>query len=132
MLRSVPLLTGLTRDQLEEIATIGAERTFLLGETIIRQGERGTGLYLILSGTAEVRRFGQTVTVLSAGQFFGEAALLVDQPRTADVLATSDVRGYVLSRWDFWGAIGIDPQANRALFDEIVERLRSFTTELVE
>lgn len=132
LLGAVPLLSGLTRSQLERIAATGGERTFQNGETIVRQGELGRGLYLVLHGTAEVRRSGHKVATLRAGQFFGEAALLVDQPRTADVQATTDVRCFVLSRWEFWGAMGVDPQSNRALFDETVRRLRSFTTELVE
>jgi CRP-like cAMP-binding protein len=132
MLGAVPLLSGLTQSQLERLAATGDDRSFRAGQPIVREGEKGLELYLLLSGTVDVRRSGRTVTSLSAGQFFGEAALLVDEPRTADVLATSDVRCFVLNRWDFWGAMGIDPQGDRALFEETVQRLRSFRTELVE
>ncbi|MCI4352569.1 MAG: cyclic nucleotide-binding domain-containing protein [Thermoplasmata archaeon] len=132
LLGAVPLLSKLTPSQLEKIAATGADRTFHRGETIVRQGEKGVGLYLLLSGSADVRRSGQKVASLSAGQFFGEAALLVDTPRTAEVFAITEVRCFVLNRWDFWGAVGVDPQANRALFEETVQRLKSFHTELVE
>jgi CRP-like cAMP-binding protein len=132
MLTAVPLLSGLARSQLEQIAAVGDEETFAAGEMIVREGEKGVGLYLLLDGNADVRRSGRTITSLARGQFFGEAALLVDQPRTADVLATSDARCFVLHRWEFWGAMGIDPQANRAVYEETVRRLRSFGAELVE
>lgn len=132
LLGAVPLLSHLTADQIEKLVFTGSEKTFEVGETIVQQGEKGSGLYLLLRGTADVRRSGQTVATLSPGQFFGEAALLVEEPRTADVLATSDVRCFVVDRWDFWGAVGIDPAVDRALFEETVRRLRSFQARLVE
>jgi CRP-like cAMP-binding protein len=132
VLAAVPLLLGLTRSQLERLAEASQEGTFESGQTIVREGEKGTALYLILRGHAEVRRRGQPVAALAPGGFFGEAALLVEEPRTADVRATSAVRCLILSRWDFWSAVGIDPRVNRALFDETVQRLRAFRGELVE
>jgi Na+:H+ antiporter len=132
MVAAVPLLSGLTPEQLGRIAASGRERTFQAGEHIVRQGEVGLGLYLLLSGTADVRRSGEKVASLAAGQFFGEAALLVDQPRTADVLATTEVRCFVLNRWDFWAAVGIDPETDRVLFEKTVERLKSFQSTIVE
>ena len=130
LLGAVPLLSGLARGQLEQIAAAGEEATFGAGETIVREGEKGVGLYLMLEGKADVRRSGRTITTLARGEFFGEAALLVDQPRTADVLANSDVRCLVVHRWKFWSAVGIDPEVNRSLFEETVARLRSFRANL--
>jgi CRP/FNR family transcriptional regulator, cyclic AMP receptor protein len=131
-LARIPMLSTLNQAQLEKLAETGDERTFHAGETIVRQGEKGLGLYLILSGTAEVRRSGQKVALLSAGQSFGEAALLVDEPRTADVFALTEIGCFVLNRWDFWGAVGIDPQVDRALYDQTVARLKTFQSTLIE
>ena len=75
---------------------------------------------------------GQKVSSLTRGQFFGEAALLVDEPRTADVFAITEVNCFVLNRWDFWGAVGIDPEANRTLYEETVQRLKSFQSQVIE
>lgn len=131
-LSSVPLLAGLTQTQLDRLARSSGEGIYPAGDLIVRQGEKGSGLFLLLDGTAEVRRGGEVRTVLGPGQFFGEAALLVDAPRTADVRATSDVTCLILHRWDFWSAVGIDPQQNRALYEQTVQRLRAFRGELVE
>lgn len=131
-LAAVPMLSALTPAQLEKLAEVGDERTFHAGETIVRRGEKGLGLYLLLSGTAEVRRSGQRVASLTAGQFFGESALLVDEPRTADVFALTEISCFVLNRWDFWGAVGIDPQVDQALYVETVDRLKSFQSQLIE
>ena len=132
LLGAVPLLSSLTRSQLVALATAGDERTFQAGEPIVSEGEKGIGLFLLLEGSADVQRAGHRVTSLTPGQFFGESALLVEQPRTADVLATSEVRCFVLHRWAFWEALGVDPRTNRAVFEETVRRLRSFGAELVE
>ncbi|MGC2289517.1 MAG: cyclic nucleotide-binding domain-containing protein [Thermoplasmata archaeon] len=131
-LAAIPMLSTLTQSQLEKIADAGDERIFHVGETILRQGEKGLGLYLMLSGTADVRRSGQKVASLSAGQFFGESALLVDEPRTADVFCITEVSCFVLNRWDFWGAVGIDPQVDQTLYNETVARLKSFQSQLIE
>lgn len=132
LLSAVPLLAGLTKDQLEALAVRGREQSFAAGDVIVREGQVASGLYLILGGVAEVRRAGRPVARLSAGEFFGEAALVLDQPRTADVVAVTALRCLVLDRWEFWGAVGIDPRVDRALFEETVRRLRRFRTEMVE
>ena len=132
LLAAVPMLSALTKEQLAKLVESGEDRTFHAGETIVRQGEKGLGLYLVLKGSADVRRSGEKVSTLTAGQFFGEAALLVDEPRTADVFATTEVNCFVLNRWDFWGAVGIDPEVDRVLYEQTVQRLRNFQSEVVE
>jgi CRP-like cAMP-binding protein len=132
MLTAVPLLSNLDPEQISVLAEVGEFQVFREGEVIIGQGEMGLGLYLIVDGLADVRRSGRLVATLSTGQFFGESALIVEAPRIADVVAATEVRCFVVTRWDFWSAIGVDPETNRKLFVETVRRLRSYTKELVE
>jgi len=124
-LENVPLFTSLTKRQLKSIATTAAERTYKPGETIVKQGDKGIGFYLLLDGEAEVVRSGAKVAGLRQGQFFGEMALLDEQPRTAEVRATTGAHCLVLNRWEFWGAVGDDPKVLRALLTETVHRLRT-------
>ncbi len=132
LLATIPMLSTLTPVQLGKIADTGEDRTFHAGETIVRQGERGLGLYVMLRGTADVRKSGQKVASLSVGKCFGASALLVDTPRATDVFALTEVSCFVLNRWDFWGAVGIDPQADPALYQETVQRLGSFQSQSSE
>ncbi|MCI4352647.1 MAG: cyclic nucleotide-binding domain-containing protein [Thermoplasmata archaeon] len=125
MLGSVPLFSGLGKSQLRTMVTSAKERTYRAGETIVKQGEKGIGFYLILDGQARVEKAGQQVAVLGPGQFFGEMALLDQQPRTADVLASGAVRCLVLSPWEFWSAVGNEPEVLRTLLKETVRRMRS-------
>ena len=132
MLGSVPLFSGLSKTQLRTLADSAKEREFRAGDTIVRQGEQGIGFYLILGGQASVERGGRSVVSLGPGQFFGEMALLDEQPRTADVRATGSVRCLVLSPWEFWSAVGDEPEVLRKLLKETVRRLRSGKPALSE
>lgn len=132
MLGSVPLFSPLSKGQLKLIAESAKERTFPPGQTIVRQGDKGVGFYLILSGKAHVVRSGATVASLGPGQFFGEMALVDDQPRTADVVAEGAVRCLVLSTWEFWSAVGDEPEVLRALLKETVRRIRASPAALTE
>jgi CRP-like cAMP-binding protein len=125
MLSSVPLFAALDKKQIRNLVESAKERTFKAGDSIVKRGETGIGFYLILSGQAQVERAGQKVATLGAGQFFGEMALLDEQPRTADVKAVGPVRCLVLSSWEFWAAVGDEPEVLRALLKETVRRLRS-------
>ena len=69
------------------MAAKATEIAFEAGRTIVRQGEVGTGFFLIASGQARVIRDGRTIAELGPGQFFGELSLLDQQPRIANVVA---------------------------------------------
>lgn len=131
-LAAIPMLSAFSREQLERIAQAGAERTFHPGETIVRQGERGIGFYLMISGRADLRRSGQRIASVSPGQFFGGSALLSDEARTTEVFAITEVQCFVLNRWSFWAAVGIDPRNDFRQYEATVERLRSVQSELIE
>jgi CRP/FNR family transcriptional regulator, cyclic AMP receptor protein len=127
MLSSVPLFSPLRKGQIKNLAESAKERTYRAGDAIVTKGETGIGFYLIQSGQARVEREGHAVATLGPGQFFGEMALLDDQPRTADVRAVGEVRCLVLSSWEFWAAVGNEPEVLRGLLKETVRRLRSGT-----
>lgn len=125
MLGRVPLFSSLKKSQLRTMAITAKERNYRDGDAIVTEGEKGIGFYLILSGQARVEKAGKAVAVLGPGQYFGEMALLNEQARTADVRATGAVRCLVLSPWEFWSAVGNEPEVLRTLLKETVRRLRS-------
>src|SRR3989442_14116265 len=101
MLQMSPLFSGLNKGQLKSIVRSSKERSFKKGVAIVREGESGVGFYLIVGGSAEVRRDGRVLTKLARGQFFGEMGLLDQQPRSADVVAFGDQDCLVLSPHPF-------------------------------
>lgn len=94
-LAAVDFLGTLDAKQIEVLAREARWESYLPGERVVRQGEPGEVLYVIVSGTADVRLeqggLTSTVTTLEAGKFFGEMSLLTGEPRSATVVAASDL-----------------------------------------
>ncbi len=108
---------------LTDVAQKMAEERFPAGAAIIRQGESGEKFYVIAAGRAEVRRTAEgsapAVAILGAGGFFGEVALLRDQPRNATVVALEPVVAYTLAKADFLGAL----RTHKSFEDQISAQL---------
>ena len=89
ILAGFTLFGDLQTPQLLGVASIFDEVVFPSGERILRQGLTGSGFYVILDGTADVRIDGQQRATLGRGDFFGEVSILLGEPPTADVVATA-------------------------------------------
>lgn len=101
------------------------------GQVLMRQGERALSFILILSGRAEVRRAGENgevaVDEVEAGAIVGEIALLRDRPRTATVIATQQLSGYIGDE-KAMAAIADLPGVSDRLLTTVRQRLASFIT----
>jgi CRP/FNR family transcriptional regulator, cyclic AMP receptor protein len=95
-LQAVPWFAACTKEQLADIARLAERLDVQAGEVILREGRRGRELFIILQGTATVTRTGRVVNVLNAGDYFGELAAIEDQPRTATVTATTDLKVLII------------------------------------
>jgi len=96
-LKRVPLFENLNLDQLEAVLRLAGDATFLPGEVIVRQGDPGGELYLLLEGSAEAwldhgGANPQQLSTMPAGSYFGEMAILDDEPRSATVIAREPAR----------------------------------------
>ena len=125
MLKSVPLFAECDDKQLAFIATQVDEVDFVAGRDLCREGAAGGEFFIILSGTAEVRRQGRHLRELGPGDFFGEIALLDGGPRTATVTALSPMRCLVLSRGQFQSVIRQNALIAVSVLQTLGERLRA-------
>lgn len=123
-LANVQLFATCTSRELAQIARGADERAVVEGETVVKQGDAGTELYLILSGQAEVTRDGKAVVILGPGQYFGELALLDGSPRGASVTALSALSMLVLGQREFVAVIDEWPGVARKLLNQLATRLR--------
>ena len=125
LLARVPLFHGLSPDSLGALAEQCRPVTFLPGDVIIDEGERGDALYLVSRGRVTVSRRGEgtatTIAELGDGEVFGEAALLGDAVRNATVTVTQPATVLRLARRDVLAIAGRWP--------EIGERLREVDRE---
>jgi CPA1 family monovalent cation:H+ antiporter len=100
LIAQVPMFAELTAKQLNAVADLLKPRFAVPGERLIHTGAQGDSMYFICSGGVEVHAAGQTIK-LARGDFFGEMALLLAQPRQADVTAASYCLLLVLQGDDF-------------------------------
>jgi CRP/FNR family transcriptional regulator, cyclic AMP receptor protein len=123
-LASVPLLAGLEPKVRRRLAEVGKRRTYPPGEAIVREGTTGTALYIILSGTARVEKGdGERLAELSAGDFFGELALIEEHPRTASVIAESETDCLLFPSWEFMALLDEHPEVAIPIMRALIGRL---------
>jgi small-conductance mechanosensitive channel/CRP-like cAMP-binding protein len=137
-LRSVEVLAALSEEQLRKLAREDAERLYAAGEPVIRQGDRGSSMFVVLSGRVEVtaRREPGTPAVrlaeLGPGEYFGEMTLLTGAARVATVTAVEQTRLLEVCRDTFRGVIATRPDLVERLGESLRVRLAQRTQALSE
>jgi CRP/FNR family transcriptional regulator, cyclic AMP receptor protein len=129
LLGACPLFSGVTGDDLAAIATRAVEVDFAADHVIARQGEIGTGFFVIVEGQVRVVRDGQELARLGPGDFFGEMSVIDGLPRVAQVATTSDSRCLALASWEFERLIVDHPTIGLAILRGLSARLRSRTEQ---
>ena len=130
LLGHIPLFSAVPPHRLRAIAQLAHRRRFAPGETVIREGEVGSSLYVIRAGRMHVVREtdgGDAVILasLGPGEFFGELALFDRQPRSATVIAAEESETMSLGRVEILDIIGRYPEVALAFLSAICSRLRT-------
>ena len=97
LLKGVPLFAHCSKKELNEVAARGRRDRHAREKTLTSEGDPGREFFVLIEGTADVRRKGRKVNAMGPGDFFGEIALVSDRPRTATVVATSPARLLVVT-----------------------------------
>jgi CRP-like cAMP-binding protein len=95
-LSQLALFADLTPSQLEGVVHSFDEEVFAEGQRVLRQGLSGGNVYVIIEGEASVRTNGEELARLRRGDVFGELAALTGEPPSADVVATTMLRCFVI------------------------------------
>ena len=119
----VPLFWGTTKADLKKIASITDEIDIRKGKNLTREGAPGHEFFVLVEGTAEVRRNGKKVRTLGPGDFLGEISLVSRKPRTATVTATSPVRALVITEQSFRALLEEQPAIGVKILRSLAERL---------
>ena len=123
-LKRVPLFADLNGRQLNKLAGKFRERSFEPGTSVVREGKMsGIGFFVITDGDAEVQIRGESVGTLSAGDHFGEVALVNEAERTATVTALTQLRCLEIPFWDFREFALKNPDVTWKLLQHVVEVL---------
>jgi CRP/FNR family transcriptional regulator, cyclic AMP receptor protein len=123
LIRKVPLFARCSRAELKEIALLADEIDLHEGKEMTREGAPGREFFVLLEGTADVKKNRRRVNRLGPGDFFGEIALVSHEPRTATVIATSPVRALVITDRSFRRLLDDAPQVQTKVMEAMAERL---------
>ena len=123
-LSRVPLFAGLERKHLERIANNLAERRFDAGFTVTEQGGSGVGFFIIEGGQATVTVAGEEIRKLGPGDYFGEVALIDNGPRSATIVADTDLDCRGMTAWEFRPLVQSHSEMAWPLLEALVSRLR--------
>jgi CRP-like cAMP-binding protein len=123
-LARVPMFSGIKPKELKKLGKRMTERSFNEGDEITREGESGIGFFVIEEGNATVSVGGKIVRSLGPGEHFGEVALIDSGPRSATIVAGTDLRCRGMSAWEFRPFVEEHPEVAWALLETLVGRLR--------
>jgi len=118
----VPAFSGLPAERLAAIGRLLAPRLAVPGQTLLRKGDPGDGMYFIASGAVEVRLALDPVR-LGSGEFFGELALVTNARRNADVVALGFCSLLMLRRADFEPLLAAHPDLRARITETARRRL---------
>lgn len=123
-LAQAPLFAEVARRHLRALARLAKEQSYRPGERVVREGIAGSSLFVVVEGEARVERAGERLATLAPGQFFGEISLLDGGPRSATVVAETDLRCVKLDGQDLRALLERRPEVAIRLLETLAARLR--------
>ncbi|MBM4357970.1 MAG: cyclic nucleotide-binding domain-containing protein [Deltaproteobacteria bacterium] len=134
VLAALPLFGRLNERQLMGIMSVAEVQSFAAGQVVVRHGDPGDGMYVVLAGRLEIERGGATLGELGPGEQFGEMALIRTNPRSATVTTLVDSELVLIRRDDFFDFIRNDAEGAVKLLwqfiNVIADRLDRASEEL--
>lgn len=122
-LASIPLLAVLDKRAREQVLRTAREAHYAAGQTVLREGDPATVLYVIVDGHAGVEQDGRKMGSMGPGEFFGEVALIEEHGRTATVVAEDELDCLLISAWEFRASLEEHPQMAIPMLNAIIARL---------
>jgi CRP-like cAMP-binding protein len=123
-LASVPMFSACSKKELQAVARASDQVDLDAGRSLCEQGSIGREAFIIVDGSAEVKRNGRKVAMLGPGDAFGELALLDHGPRTATVTAATPLKVLVIGAREFAGILDEVPPIAHKLLKSLAGRIR--------
>jgi CRP-like cAMP-binding protein len=123
LLKKVPLFAHCSKSELGSVALLADEIDMPEGKVLTTEGDPGREFFVLIEGTAEVRRKGRRVNTMGPGDFFGEIALVSNRPRTATVTTDSPARLLVVTDRAFRELMRKMPSIQSKVLAALAERV---------
>jgi CRP-like cAMP-binding protein len=125
-LARAPLFSELSKHELGELAKATEDLEVEEGKVLAREGDLGREFFVIVDGEVSVTKDGAELRRLGPGDFFGEIALVYENPRrTATVTAATPLRFFVLTRQSFRSLLDHQREIEEKVMDALEQRLAS-------
>jgi CRP-like cAMP-binding protein len=124
LLKSIPIFAKCGRSGLAEVAKLVDEVELPDGHVVMREGETGNEMFLIVSGTALAERKGRKLADLGPGAAFGEMALIAEGKRNATVTALSPLRVFVIGHREFHSLMDAHPEFRMQILEGLASKVR--------
>lgn len=130
LLRETPFFHDLTDKEVATIATVVKKKDFKVGETVFKESEDGHSIYVIKRGEVKACKTAPdgelfTLTIMKDGDIFGEMSFLDGRPRSATIVAVSDLETYMIEKADFETLVDGNPRIIYKLLKNIVFTIHS-------
>jgi len=130
LLRELPFFHDLTDKEVETISTVVKKKDFKLGDTVFKESEDGASIYVIKKGEVKACKTAPdgelfTLTIMKDGEIFGEMSFLDGRPRSATIVAVSDLETYMIDKADFETLVDGHPRIIYKLLKNIVFTIHS-------
>jgi ATP-binding cassette, subfamily B, bacterial len=122
-LGQVPILEGLSSDDLAGLVPLFRSETYRPGQNVVYEGDASGSFYIVVRGTLEVLKGVQRIAVLQDGDYFGEISLLTGSPRTATVRATALTTCIALDKVAFGDLLSRSPHIRELMAQGAHQRL---------
>ncbi|HCO03376.1 MAG TPA: hypothetical protein DIT48_08460 [Actinobacteria bacterium] len=123
--KAVPLFSRLSAKGVRAVVQAATEVSVASGKTLVRQGQSGRELFVVIEGEAEVIRSGRRIATIGPGDFVGELAFLSRTERTASVIATTAMKVMVLGSRELDVLVEQEPSLVLQMLAVTADRLRS-------
>ena len=129
-LQNVPLFARMTPQELIDVGEIAKEITYPANTAVIREGDIGDYLFIVVDGEVMVHRGDVQIRGLSSKDFFGEMSILDRESRSASVTTTSSCLMLQIDQRDFWELLVTHNTLAVAMVKVLTQRLRDMLAAL--
>ncbi len=135
LLKEIELFSELNEQELQEVAAAAQIRHLAADNAIFHEGDTSDAIYITVTGRVKIVTTSSDgkefiLTVLGAGQVFGEMGLLETAPRSASVITITDVELLVIKREEFEHLLSTSPGISRKLMTILSRRLRRANSKM--
>jgi CRP/FNR family transcriptional regulator, cyclic AMP receptor protein len=125
LLHRIPLFNGFDRTRIKRLGELADEVEVPPGKVLMRQGEEGEDMMVIVRGRVAIERDGGRLNTMGPGDFFGEIAMVAHGPRTATATTEEPSTLLVVNHRDFHSLMEEFPEVADQVLHALAQRLRN-------